>query len=63
MTQSIAHLVHSGGRKTAHARVQLTLGSGSGITINGKPAAIYFQQNAVFLQNLLTCIRYGKNRN
>lgn len=53
MTQSIANLVHSGGRKTARARVQLTLGSGTVITINGKPADIYFQQNAVYLQNIL----------
>ena len=54
MTQSISHVVHSGGRKTSRARFQLTAGSGTVITINGKPADIYFQQNAVYLQNILT---------
>lgn len=54
MTQLISYLIHSGGRKTARARVQLTPGSGTQIIINGKPADIYFQQNAVHLQNILT---------
>jgi len=44
---------HSGGRKTAIARVQLVPGSGGTIVINGKTAAEYFQTNAVYLQNLL----------
>ncbi len=50
MKQSLSSLVHSGGRKSAHARVQLIPGSGTVITINGKPADIYFQQNPVYLQ-------------
>jgi len=50
MTQSISGLVHSGGRKNARARVQLIPGSGTVITVNGKPAEIYFQQNPVYLQ-------------
>nr|YP_009106898.1 ribosomal protein S9 [Marvania geminata]AIT95708.1 ribosomal protein S9 [Marvania geminata] len=54
MTQSIAHLVHSGGRKTASARVQLLQGSGTVITVNGKPAETYFQQNPAYLQSILS---------
>src|SRR5574338_1606723 len=45
---------HSGGRKTAIARVQLIPGSGGTILVNGKTAAEYFQNNAVYLQQLLT---------
>ncbi len=47
-------LIQSGGRKTATARVKLVPGSGTNILINGKPAASYFQNNAVCLQNILT---------
>jgi small subunit ribosomal protein S9 len=47
-------LIQSGGRKTATARVKLVPGSGTSILVNGKPAAIYFQNNPVFLQNILT---------
>lgn len=44
---------HSGGRKTAIARVQILPGSGGTIVVNGKTAAEYFQNNAVYLQHLL----------
>jgi small subunit ribosomal protein S9 len=55
MTQSIDTItVKAGGRKTARARVQLIPGSGNTITINGKPAENYFQQNSVFLQYIYT---------
>lgn len=53
ITNSIAHSSHSGGRKTATARVQLIPGSGTSILVNGKSASEYFQNNAVYLQNLL----------
>lgn len=49
-----SHSSHSGGRKTATARVQLVPGSGTNIMVNGKNASDYFQNNAVYLQNLLT---------
>ena len=54
MTNSISGLLQSGGRKTATARVKLVPGSGTTIIVNGKPASIYFQNNSVFLQNILT---------
>ncbi len=54
ITKSISHSSHSGGRKTATARVQLVPGSGTTIVVNGKTASEYFQNNAVYLQNLLT---------
>lgn len=54
LTNSISQSNHSGGRKTATARVQLIPGSGASIIINGKSAADYFQNNAVYLQNLLS---------
>lgn len=45
----------SGGRKTAKACVQLIPSeSGTTISVNGKTASEYFQNNAVFLQNILT---------
>jgi small subunit ribosomal protein S9 len=50
MKQSLSTLIHSGGRKTAQARVQLIPGSGTTITVNGRPAEIYFQQNPAYLQ-------------
>lgn len=53
ITKSIAHSSHSGGRKTAIARVQLVPGSGTTIIVNGKNASDYFQNNAVYLQNLV----------
>lgn len=53
MTHSISDLVHVGGRKNARARVQLIPGSGTIITINGKPASVYFQENAIYLQHIL----------
>jgi small subunit ribosomal protein S9 len=50
MTQVISSLIHSGGRKNAHARVKLIPGSGTTILVNGKNAELYFQQNPVYLQ-------------
>ena len=44
----------SGGRKTARARVKLIPGSGTTLLVNGRSATLYFQNNPVFLQNLLT---------
>jgi small subunit ribosomal protein S9 len=46
--------IYSGGRKTATARVKLVPGSGTNIFVNGKPASIYFQNNAIYLQNFVT---------
>lgn len=54
MAKSIFGLIQSGGRKTATASVKLVPGSGTNIIVNGKPASIYFQNNAVCLQNILT---------
>nr|YP_009106672.1 ribosomal protein S9 [Pseudochloris wilhelmii]AIT95542.1 ribosomal protein S9 [Pseudochloris wilhelmii] len=53
MIEKVHGEIKSGGRKTAYASVLLTQGSGTGITVNTKPAAVYFQENSVFLQNLL----------
>lgn len=53
VTKSISNSNHSGGRKTATARVQLVPGSGTNIVVNGKNASDYFQNNAVYLQNLV----------
>jgi small subunit ribosomal protein S9 len=53
ITKSTAHSSHSGGRKTALARVQLVPGSGTSIVVNGKSASEYFQNNPVYLQNLV----------
>ncbi len=60
MTQAISNLVHTGGRKTSSARVKLTPGSGTKILINGKLADVYFQQNAVHLQYILTAYEMVK---
>ena len=54
ITKSISYSSHSGGRKTSKARVQLVPGTGTTIFINGKNASEYFQNNAVYLQNILT---------
>ena len=54
MTQQPIALIQSGGRKTAIASVKLVPGSGTNIFINGKPAANYFQNNAVYLQTITT---------
>ncbi len=48
------NVIKAGGRKNAQARVQLIPGSGNSITINGKSADDYFQQNAVYLQCIYT---------
>lgn len=53
MTHSLSDVVHAGGRKNARARVQLIPGSGTVITVNGKPASVYFQENVVHLQPIL----------
>ena len=60
MTQAISDLVYSGGRKNARARVQLTPGSGTVITVNGKPAETYFQHNPVYLQYILSACEMVK---
>ena len=52
MTQPITGLIQSGGRKAATACVKLVPGSGTTILVNGKPASVYFQDNAVYLQNI-----------
>jgi len=54
MTHSTPHLIHSGGRKSARARVQLHSGSSAAIIINGTPAELYFQQSPIYLQYILT---------
>ena len=54
MTQNMHHYIQSGGRKSARASVRLLPGSGSVLQINGKPAGVYFQENAVYMQTLLT---------
>jgi small subunit ribosomal protein S9 len=56
MTKSLSGSIQSGGRKTAKARVQLIPASGGTLVVNGKTASDYFQNNAVYLQNLLTPI-------
>lgn len=54
LTHSTSHSIQSGGRKTASARVQLRPGSEGTIYVNGKIASQYFQNNAVYLQQLHT---------
>jgi len=54
ITKLTSYSSHSGGRKTAKVRVQLVPGIGTTIYINGKNASDYFQNNAVYLQNILT---------
>jgi small subunit ribosomal protein S9 len=61
MTQLIpTTLTRAGGRKTALARVQLIPGSGTTITVNGKPASEYFQDQSVYLQYILTAYEMVK---
>jgi small subunit ribosomal protein S9 len=48
----VSQSYHSGGRKTARACIQLIPGSGTNLIVNGKTAADYFQNNAVYLQNI-----------
>jgi small subunit ribosomal protein S9 len=54
MSQQTNQFIQSGGRKTARAAAKLVPGSSSQIIVNGKTASVYFQDNAVFLQNILT---------
>lgn len=50
---SIKHeLIHSGGRKTASARVKLSPSATENLFINGKPAELYFQNNKALLHNI-----------
>lgn len=61
MTQSIpTTLIRAGGRKTALARVQLIPGSGTTITVNGKPLSEYFQDQAIYLQYILSAYEMVK---
>jgi small subunit ribosomal protein S9 len=62
MTQSTIGVIRSGGRKTANVCVKLipSSTSSSQIIINGKPASVYFQENAVYLQNILTAYELVK---
>jgi len=53
-------LIRAGGRKNAVARVQLIPGSGTTITVNGKPAAEYFQDQSIYLQAILTAYEMVK---
>lgn len=52
ITKPLSRSIHSGGRKTAIARVELVPGSGTSIVVNGKNVSDYFQNNAVYLQNI-----------
>lgn len=61
MTQPIIGVVRSGGRKTANVCVKLVPSASSQIIVNGKPASTYFQENAVYLQNVLTAYELVKN--
>ena len=54
ITKTISQSNQSGGRKTAKARVQLLPGTGTKVMVNGKQASDYFQNNAVYLQNMFT---------
>jgi small subunit ribosomal protein S9 len=60
MTQPTIGVIRSGGRKTATVCVKLIPSSSSQIIVNGKPASIYFQENAVYLQNVLTAYELVK---
>jgi len=60
MTQPTIGVVRSGGRKTANVCVKLVPSSSSQIIVNGKPASQYFQDNAVYLQNILTAYELVK---
>nr|YP_003058320.1 ribosomal protein S9 [Parachlorella kessleri]ACQ90977.1 ribosomal protein S9 [Parachlorella kessleri] len=60
MTQPTIGVIRSGGRKTANVCVKLVPSSSSQIIVNGKPASVYFQENAVYLQNILTAYELVK---
>src|SRR5690242_12032509 len=60
MTQPTIGVIRSGGRKTANVCVKLVPSSSSQIVVNGKPASVYFQENAVYLQNILTAYELVK---
>lgn len=60
MTQPTIGVIRSGGRKTANVCVKLVPSSSSQIIVNGKPASLYFQNNAVYLQNILTAYELVK---
>ena len=60
MTQPTIGVIRSGGRKTANVCVNLVPSSNSQIIVNGKPASVYFQDNAVYLQNILTAYELVK---
>ena len=60
MTQPTIGVVRSGGRKTANVCVKLVPSSSSQIIVNGQPASNYFQENAVYLQNILTAYELVK---
>lgn len=60
MTQPTIGVVRSSGRKTANVCVKLVPSSSSQIIVNGKPASVYFQENAVYLQNILTAYELVK---
>ena len=62
MTQPTIGVIRSGGRKTANVCVKLVPSSNSSsqIIVNGKPASTYFQDNAVYLQNILTAYELVK---
>ena len=60
MIQPTIGVIRSGGRKTANVCVKLIPSSSSQIIVNGKPASIYFQENAVYLQNILTAYELVK---
>jgi small subunit ribosomal protein S9 len=60
MTQPTIGVIRSGGRKTANVCVKLVPSSNSQIIVNGKPASVYFQDNAVYLQNILTAYELVK---
>nr|YP_009106623.1 ribosomal protein S9 [Dicloster acuatus]AIT95455.1 ribosomal protein S9 [Dicloster acuatus] len=60
MIQPTIGVVRSGGRKTANVCVKLVPSSSSQIIVNGKPASIYFQENAVYLQTIFTAYELVK---
>ena len=62
MTQPTIGVIRSGGRKTANVCVNLVPSSNSSsqISVNGKPASVYFQEHAVYLQNILTAYELVK---
>jgi small subunit ribosomal protein S9 len=60
MIQPTIGVIRSGGRKTANVCVKLVPSSSSQILVNGKPASLYFQNNAVYLQNILTAYELVK---